>query len=68
VLFLRESAVLHALRSTLCTLQPAQGFGMMPDTRANGVGGGNGDGVPVSSDANVPPGDRLRAGNLQGQV
>ena len=60
--------MLQALNSTVCAPQPAQGFGMTPDAHANGVGGGNGDGAPVSSDASVPPGERLRAGNLQGQV
>ena len=48
--------------------QAARGYGMMPDTRTTGAAGGNGDGVPVSSDAAVPPGDRLRADQLQGQV
>ena len=62
------SSLATNLMWSMCALQPARGYGQMPDTRTNGVAGGNGDGAPVSSDAAVPPGERLHADNLLGQV
>ena len=57
-------------RNLITTFAPqaAQGYGTMPDTSTNGVAEGNGNGAPVSSDASVPPGERLRADQLLGQV